>query len=71
MEFLAGMFTLLLMLLGGLIWLLPILLIAMSDRTRGGEKLAWILACVFITWFAWIFYLLLAPLQARSRYDYR
>lgn len=53
--------------LGGfLIWLLPILIIAGSDRTTGGEKLAWILAIVFLSWFAWIFYFLLAPISRRS-----
>lgn len=42
-----------------------------SDRTDGKEKLAWILAVIFISWFAWIFYLLLAPLQRRARYEAR
>ena len=45
------------------IWILPILIIACSDRTTGGEKLAWILAIIFLSWFAWIFYFLLAPLK--------
>ncbi|HEU4618552.1 MAG TPA: PLDc N-terminal domain-containing protein [Gammaproteobacteria bacterium] len=50
--------------LGGfVIWLLPILIIACSDRTTGAEKLAWILAIVFLSWFAWIFYFLLAPIK--------
>jgi len=52
------------------IWLLPIVLIAVSDRTDGKEKLAWILAVIFISWLAWIFYLLLAPLN-KDRYGYR
>jgi hypothetical protein len=52
-----------------LIWFLPILIIACSDRTTGGEKLAWILAIVFLSWFAWIFYFLLAPISQRR--DYR
>jgi hypothetical protein len=58
--------------LGGfLIWLLPILIIAGSDRTAGAEKLAWILAIVFLSWFAWIFYFLLAPISGRHHYrDY-
>jgi hypothetical protein len=55
--------------LGGLIflivWIVPIILIGVSDRTSGGEKLAWILAVIFVSWFAWIFYLLLAPLKSR------
>jgi hypothetical protein len=53
-----------------LIWMLPILLIAVSSRTRGGEKLAWILAVVFVSWFAWVFYLLLAPLKRPDPYRY-
>lgn len=47
------------------IWLLPILLIAASDETTGGEKAAWILAIIFLSWFAWIFYFLLAPIKPR------
>lgn len=50
------------------IWFLPILLILGSDVTSGGEKAAWILAIVFLSWFAWIFYLLLAPVKPRRRY---
>lgn len=54
------------------LWLLPILIIAASDETSGGEKAAWILAIIFLSWFAWIFYFLLAPLKPRrGRYmDY-
>lgn len=44
-------------------WLVPIVLIAKSDRTQGGEKLAWILLIIFVSWLAWIFYLLLAPIK--------
>lgn len=56
---------------GFFIWLLPILIIAASDKTTGGEKLAWILAIIFLSWFAWIFYFLLAPLkEPRERYRY-
>jgi hypothetical protein len=47
----------------GLIWILPIIAILFSRRTSGSEKLAWILAVVFISWFAWIFYILLAPVK--------
>lgn len=57
---------------GFLIWLLPILIIASSDKTTGGEKLAWILAIVFLSWFAWIFYFLLAPIKQKPYYrEYR
>jgi len=53
-----------------LIWLLPILIILNSDRTTGGEKAAWILAIIFLSWFAWIFYFLLAPIKRRRDYWY-
>jgi len=51
------------------IWLLPILMIADSEVTSGGEKAAWILAIIFLSWFAWIFYFLLAPVISRPRYE--
>ena len=54
-----------------IIWFLPILIIATSDQTTGGEKLAWILAIVFLSWFAWIFYFLLAPIKEKPSYEYR
>jgi len=47
------------------IWLLPILVIMSSRKTSGSEKLAWILAVIFISWFAWIFYMLLAPIKKK------
>ena len=46
-------------------WLLPIIIIASSRKTSGGEKLAWLLAVLFVSWFAWIFYLLLAPIKKK------
>ena len=52
------------------IWLIPVVLIAVSDRTTGKEKVAWLLAVFFITWFAWVFYLLLAPIKPRDDYRY-
>lgn len=52
-----------------LIWLLPILIIAGSDVTTPGEKFCWILAIIFLSWFAWIFYFFLAPLKPKPR-DY-
>jgi hypothetical protein len=61
--------------LGGfLIWLLPILIIAVSDKVSTAEKLLWILAIVFLSWFACIFYFFFAPLFDRperpERYRY-
>ncbi|MDT8427534.1 MAG: hypothetical protein RQ757_02075 [Pseudomonadales bacterium] len=52
------------------IWALPILLILSSEKTTGAEKTAWILAIIFLSWFAWIFYFLLAPIKPRREYWY-
>ncbi len=46
---------------GVLLWLLPIVLIAASDKVGTAEKILWILAIVFLSWFAWIFYFFFAP----------
>ena len=48
------------------VWLLPFFIILGSKKTSGSEKIAWILAVIFISWFAWIFYLLLAPLKKKD-----
>jgi len=47
----------------GFVWLLPILLIISSSKTTGGEKFAWVMAVIFVSWFAWVFYMLLAPIK--------
>lgn len=51
-----------------LIWLGPAIMIGRSNRTIGNEKIAWILLVIFVSWFAWIFYLLLAPLKGGNHY---
>ncbi|MCU7809495.1 MAG: hypothetical protein KZQ73_16745 [Candidatus Thiodiazotropha sp. (ex Semelilucina semeliformis)] len=48
------------------IWFLPILLILRSQKTNGAEKLFWTLAVIFVSWFAWILYALLAPLGGEA-----
>ncbi len=50
----------------GFVWLIPLISILFSGKTTGSEKLAWILAVLFISWFAWIFYLLLAPIKKKN-----
>jgi O-antigen/teichoic acid export membrane protein len=52
------------------IWVLPIWIIASSEKTTGFEKIAWLLAMVCLSWFAWVFYFFLAPLKPRHRYYY-
>jgi hypothetical protein len=48
------------------VWLIPIILILTSNKTSGAEKLFWLLAVVFVSWFAWILYMLLAPLGEKN-----
>lgn len=50
-------------LLIAIIWWLPIILIARSRKTTGAEKLVWILAVFFFSWFSWILYWLIAPVH--------
>jgi len=50
----------------GFVWLLPILVIVSSNKTTGREKLAWVFGVIFISWFAWIFYMLLAPIRKKD-----
>ncbi len=47
-----------------LLWLVPIIAIATSKKTQGAEKAGWLLATIFISWFAWIIYLIVAPVQS-------
>jgi TctA family transporter len=56
---------------GVLLWVLPIILIAASDKVGTAEKILWILAIIFLSWFAWIFYFFFAPLFDRpQRHSY-
>lgn len=54
-----------------IVWFSPIMLIVSSDRTRGGEKVAWILAIFFISWFAWIFYMMIAPINKNNSQEWK
>ncbi len=47
------------------VWIFPLLVIISSRKTTRSEKVAWLIAVVFISWFAWIFYILLAPIKKR------
>ena len=47
------------------IWILPLLIIMSSSKTTKSEKVAWLIAVIFISWFAWIFYMLLAPIKKK------
>ncbi|MCI2283521.1 hypothetical protein L3081_09120 [Colwellia sp. MSW7] len=52
-----------------IIWLIPIIIIAKSSRATGGEKVAWLLATIFISWFSFVFYLLLAPISNKETHQ--
>ncbi|MDH5432686.1 MAG: hypothetical protein OEY19_01985 [Gammaproteobacteria bacterium] len=60
-------FGLLFLLVIAFIWLLPFLIVVTSDKTTGKEKVAWLMLMIFISWFAWIFYALLAPLKPKEK----
>jgi hypothetical protein len=62
MEAVLGLGVGALVLLAILYWL-PIILIARSEKTCGGEKLVWILLVLFFSWFSWVLYLLVAPVH--------
>jgi hypothetical protein len=65
MEFLVGLSAATIA-IAAFIWFLPILLIARSKKTGGGEKLVWILLVIFFSWFLWILYALVAPLSPKE-----
>ncbi len=52
------------------IWILPVWIIATSEKTTGYEKIAWLLAMFCLSWFAWVFYFFLAPIKPRHHYHY-
>ena len=47
------------------VWILPLLVIMNSRKTTKSEKIAWLIPVIFISWFAWILYLLLAPIKKK------
>ena len=57
-----GLFGLLLV---AVIWWLPVVLILRSKRTSGVEKLVWVLLIFFFSWFVWILFLLVAPVEEK------
>lgn len=58
--------SLIILMVIGFVWLIPLLSILFSTKTTGTEKLAWILAVLLVSWFAWIFYLLIAPIKNKN-----
>jgi len=46
-------------------WIAPILIIGVSDETSGFEKMLWLLSVLVVSWFAWILFVLLAPVRSK------
>ena len=49
-----------------LIWLTPLVLIGRSDKVVSKEKAAWLVATIFISWFSWVLFMLLAPIEDKE-----
>jgi len=50
-----------------LIWLIPLVLLINSNRTVGGVKVLWVFAFLFVSWFAWVVYILFVPRAKPTR----
>ncbi|MGR5448129.1 hypothetical protein ACPV47_24840 [Vibrio jasicida] len=48
-----------------IVWLIPFALVLKSNKTTGREKLAWVLTILFVSWFAWVIYMLIAPIKPK------
>jgi hypothetical protein len=48
-------------------WVIPVFFVLRSNKVSGKEKLAWILAITFVSWFAWLLFALLAPLAGSKK----
>jgi hypothetical protein len=53
-------------LLFAIVWWLPVILILRSNKTSGVEKLVWVLLIFFLSWFSWVLYLLVAPVDDKG-----
>lgn len=49
-----------------LLWFAPIHDIYKSERVVSAEKYIWIGACIFLSWFSWILFMLFAPVIKRN-----
>ncbi|KFZ36487.1 hypothetical protein HR45_16020 [Shewanella mangrovi] len=48
-------------------WLIPITIISRSQNVGRQEKLAWIVATLFISWICLILFMLIAPLKPNDK----
>lgn len=63
MEFIIGAIGFILAVI--FLYMIPILWVLFSRKVSGVEKLGWVLAILFISWIAWIIFLIVAPVKKR------
>lgn len=51
----------LIFLIFALIWLLPLLDVYRSNKVSHEERVLWLIGCVLVSWWAWIFFYMFAP----------
>ena len=47
-------------------WLTPLIIILRSKKVSSNEKIAWLLATLFVSWVSFIIFLLLAPIKPKD-----
>jgi hypothetical protein len=48
-------------------WLLPAVVVLCSPRVHGGEKFGWVLVTVFLTWWAFLAFMIVTALRNSNR----
>lgn len=56
--------------LATVVWFIPVIVMYVSDKTKGSEKFTWVFATIFVSWFTWIFYIMFAPFSEEGKYQY-
>ncbi|WP_052447878.1 hypothetical protein [Vibrio owensii] len=67
MDIVVGMIMAAIIVVG---WVLPFMLITTSRQTGRPEKVLWVCALLFLSWFCWVIYLLVAPLKPIHEEDW-
>lgn len=65
-ELSAVIFSLGVVILGGLVWAYPAYYVSRSQIVGHNERLFWVLVCVFLSWLGLVFYSLIAPLKPKD-----
>lgn len=50
------------------LWGIPLGFIVSDPVISRKERIIWVFAVVFVSWFAWLLYFLVAPILPRERY---